>query len=74
MYSVEPENAMLFFCKHAWGISASVLIQISPPPWHLSFLNTGLFVCRGKRNTLSCPTSAVSRTLMSKLLHIDSLA
>lgn len=37
------------FCKHAWVISVSILIPISPPQGHLSFFNTGLFVCWEKK-------------------------
>lgn len=35
MYSVKAGNATLFSTRNARGISASVLISISPPLWHL---------------------------------------
>lgn len=77
MNSAEPKNAMLLSTDMPGvfqPMSSSQSPPPPPPPWHLSSLNTGLFVCRGKSNTLSCPTSALPRTLMSELLHIGSLA
>lgn len=44
-----------------------------PPPASVLLEHRTLSLQR-KKHTLSCPTSALSRTLMSKLLHMDSLA
>lgn len=61
------------FSEHALGVSASVPIPVSPSFLASVLLYHRTLCLRREKTTLWCPTSALCRTLMSKLLHMDPL-
>lgn len=66
---------MPYFSLQACLQYFSLCPHLNLPPSLASFLLEHRTHClQRKTHTLSCPTSAPSRTLMSKLLHMDSLA
>lgn len=69
---MNSENAMLL--QACLGCFSHCPHPTLPPPLASVLLEHRTLSLQRKKHTLSCPTSVLSRTLMSKLLHMDSLA